>query len=359
MGVWYASREDVKTALDSKETARNNAQVDRAIEYASRSIEKLCHRVFHPTVATRYFDWPNHQYAKAWRLWLDQNDLISVTSFVSGGVTIPPADYFLEPVNSGPPFNYVEIDLGSSSSLSAGDTFQRSTAITGLWGYGNDEAPAGAVGANATSSATSIQVTDSAAVGVGQVLRIGTERLLVTEKAMKDTGVNIDASDSLTAAKNDVSITLSTLTAAPTVGEVILIDSERMLVVDVAGSAATVIRGWDGSVLAAHAANADIYAPRTLTVTRGALGTTAAAMTAADPVVKWTPPGPVRELCVAEAVVALLRETSGYAAQTGVGSQSRTVGGGQATRTAPGIGIGDLRDQVYASHGRKARSRAV
>jgi len=357
VGVWYASREDVKTALDYKETARNNAQVDRAIEYASRSIEKLCHRVFYPTVATRYFDWPNHQYAKAWRLWLDQNDLISVTALVSGGVTIPASDYFLEPVNSGPPYSYIEIDLSSAASFSAGDTFQRSIAIAGLWGYGNDEAPAGTVAANATSSATSIQVSDSASIGVGQLLRIGTERLLVTEKAMKDTGVNIDASDSLTAAKNDVAITLSTLTGAPVVGEVILIDSERMLVVDLAGSVATVIRGWDGSVLAAHAAN--IYAPRTLTVTRGALGTTAAATTAADPVVKWLSPGPVRELCIAEAVVALLRESSGYAAQTGVGSQSRTVGGGQATRTAPGIGIGDLRDQVYASHGRKARSRAV
>lgn len=355
MGVWYASREDVKTALDYKETARNNAQVDRALEYASRSVEKLCHRVFYPTVATRYFDWPNHQYAKAWRLWLDQNDLISVTTFVSGGVTVAAADYFLEPVNSGPPYSYVEIDLSSSASLSAGDTFQRSAAILGLWGHSNDEAPAGTVAANATSSATTIQVSDSASVGVGQLLRAGTERLLVTEKRMVTTGQTLQTP--LTAMKNNETVAVTDGTAY-SVGETLLLDAERMLIVDIAGNNLTVKREWGGSTLAAHTGST-IYAPRQLTVTRGVLGTTAAALTLADPVVKWLAPGPVRELCVAEAAVALLRESSGYAAQTGVGSQSRTVGGGQATRTAPGIGIGDLRDQVYASHGRKARSRAV
>ncbi|WP_234429896.1 hypothetical protein, partial [Streptomyces sp. AV19] len=156
--------------------------------------------------------------------------------------------------------------------------------------------------------------------------------------------------DSLTASAADVSITVSTLTAAPAVDEVILIDSERMLVVDVAGSVLTVKRAWDGSVLAAHAAGADIYAPRTLTVTRGALGTTAAAMSAGDDIYRWDPPGPVRELTVAEALTSLLQGQSGYA---------RVVGSGEAQREASGRGLRDLRESVYASHGRKARTRAV
>jgi len=39
MGIWYATREQVKAALDAAETARNDAQVDRAIESGARSIE--------------------------------------------------------------------------------------------------------------------------------------------------------------------------------------------------------------------------------------------------------------------------------------------------------------------------------
>ncbi len=53
MGVWYATREDVQRALDSKETARNGAQIDRALESASRSVEALCHRTFAPTLANQ------------------------------------------------------------------------------------------------------------------------------------------------------------------------------------------------------------------------------------------------------------------------------------------------------------------
>lgn len=354
----YATREDVKGALDLKETARNNREVDRAIMSASRTIEGLCHRRFYPQTATRFFPWPNG--SLPWRLWLEDSELISVTTLSSGGTVIPPANFFLEPNVSGPPFNQIQVSLSSSSAFGGGPTTQRDITVTGLFGYSNDETPVGDVDEAMTTTETDMDVTDSSGIGVGQILRVGSERLIVTEKAMKDTGVNIDASDSLTAAKNDVSITLSTLTGAPTPGEVILINSERMLVVDVAGTVATVIRGWDGSVLAAHAANADIFAPRTLTVARGALGTMAAAMSAGDDVFRWDPPAGVQELCVAEAVVSLLRGSSGYAAQTGVGSTARTVGGGsQASRIVPGALIDDIREQVYTKYGRKARHRAV
>jgi hypothetical protein len=354
-GIWYCTREDVKTALDLKETARSNGAIDRAIQAGTDSINSLCQRRFAPTSGTRYFDWPNHQYARAWRLWLEQNDVIAVTSLVSGGVTIPTSDYNVEPVNSGPPFNYIEMKLSSSSAFSAGPTFQRSIAVTGLWGYGNDEAPAGTVAVNATASAATIQVTDSASIGVGQLIRIGAERLQVTEKAWVTTGQTLQTPLTASQANQTVAVTDGTVY---TVGETLLLDAERMLIVDIAGNNLTVKRAWDGSTLAAHSGST-IYAPRRLTVTRGVLGTTAAAMNAGDTIVKWVSPGLLRELNVAEAVVALLRESSGYAGQTGVGSPSRTVGGGQAIRSAPGIAIGDMRAQAYNTFGRKARTRAV
>ncbi|MCF3101426.1 hypothetical protein IPZ58_07510 [Streptomyces roseoverticillatus] len=354
MGVWYATREDVKEALDSKETARNNGRIDRALESASRSVEGQLHRRFYPQTATRYWDWPNEQTARPWRLWLDESDLISVSALSSGGTTIDASAYILEPNRSGPPYSRIELKLSTSASFGGGSTHQRDITVTGLWGYRNDEAFVADVDEAMTTTETDLDVTTSAGIGVGSVLRVGSERLIVTGKTMKDTGVAIDVSDALTASAADVSLTVSTLTGAPVVDEVILIDSERMLVVDVAGSVLTVKRAWDGSVLAAHTAGARIYAPRTLAVSRGALGTTAATMSAGDDVYRWSPPGPVQALTVAEASNLLLQEAAGYArtvrAQTGTGTRSIS---------AVTAALEELRTQVYASHGRKARTRAV
>lgn len=350
----YCTREDVKNALDLKETARSNAAIDLAIRAATDSVEALCHRHFYPQLATKYFDWPD-QYARSWRLWLDEAELISLSSLSSGGVTIPPSNYLLEPNRTGPPYNRIEINISSSSAFGGGATTQRDITAVGLFGHSNTEAPAGTGAAAANSAATSIDVSDSSAIGVGQILRIGTERLIVAERSMKTTGQTLQTPIDAQQKTVIVAVTNGSLFA---VGEVLLLDAERMLIVDIAGNNLIVKRAWDGSVLAAHTGST-IYASRTLTVVRGALGTTAAAMAQGDPIVAWQAPGLVRQLATAEAVVDLLRASSGYAAQTGVGSQSRTVGGGQAVRTAPGVGIGDLRDQVYAALGRKARTRAV
>lgn len=104
MSIWYTTREVVKSATDSKSTARDDAQVDRAIDAASRTAETICHRVFVPRVATRMWPWPDRQNGSTWRLWLNQHDLISVDSITSGGETLDVDDWYLEPVNDGPPY---------------------------------------------------------------------------------------------------------------------------------------------------------------------------------------------------------------------------------------------------------------
>ena len=344
--MWYCTREAVKAALDSAETARNDGQVDRAIESGSRNIEALCHRRFYPQTATRYFSWPNDQHARPWRLWLDADEVISVTTLVAGGTTIAGADYFLEPVNSGPPYTSVEIDLSSSAAFSAGQTFQRAISIAGVFGYTADEDPAGATAEALDDSETGVDVTDSSLVGVGSIIRVESERMIVTGRSMLDTGQNTSA---LTASTSSVSITGITA-GTIAVGEVLAIDSERMLVVDVAGTTVTVKRAWDGTVLATHALNADIYALRTLTVERGALGTTAATHSTASDVYTHRPPALVRDLAIAEAINQLQQETSGYA---------RVIGEGDAAREGIGRGLLDLRRDVATAHGRKARVRAV
>jgi len=353
MGIWYASREDVKSSLDIMETARNNVAVDRAIESASRNVEGLLHRRFYPELATRYFDWPNGQYARPWRLWLDSNELVSITTLVSGGVTFSASDYFLRNSDdkSEAPYDSLELDLDSNATFGGGPTHQKDIAITGVYaGCPIDETPVGTVSEALDTTETGVDIADSNAVGVGHAIRVDDERMIVTGKAMVDTGVNIDAGDSLIANVSDTSITLSTITAAPQPGEVILIHSERMLVIDLSGLTLTVKRGWDGSVLATHAGSSDIYAMRGLTVVRGSLGTTAANHLTSAPIYRFTPPGPVVSLTVAEAVSSLLNESAGFA---------RTAGSGDNAREAAGRALKDARDQAVRSHGRRARMRAV
>jgi hypothetical protein len=348
MGVWYCTREDVKNALDIKETARSNSQVDRAIESASRSIEGLMHRKFYPQAGTRYFDWPNNQYSDTWRLWLEENELISVSAFSSGGTTIGSSDYYLEPNSDGPPFTSVEIDLSSSVAFSSGSTHQRSVSITGVFGYTAETTTAGALAEALDDSETGVDITNSALIGTGDIIKVDNEYMIVTNRqALTTTGFLFGSGE--TASMSDTSIAIDTGTKV-NIGEVITVDSERMLVIDITGNNLNVVRGWDGTTLATHANLAVVYAPRTLTVERGALGTTAAAHNTAAAVVKHVVPGGIRSLCIAEAVSTVLQEQAGYA---------RTVGTGDRQMEAAGKGLVTLRKDMKTRYGRLFRKHAV
>jgi hypothetical protein len=351
MGVFYATRENVKAALDIRETARKNTEVDSAIDAASRTVEGYLNRTFYPVNATRYFDWPNYQYARSWRLYLEQNEVASVSALTSGGVAISASNYFLEPINDGPPYTRIELKLNASEAFGKGTTHQRDVAITGVFiGCPVNDLISGTLVGAINASVTSIAVSDSGVIGVGSIIKVDSERMLVTEKVMKDTGVNIDAADSLTASMADVSITASTLTSIPIVGETILINSERMLVVDVAGLIITVQRATDGSVLASHAANADIFAPRTLTVTRAALGTSGASHADAAPVTRHEVPALIAEFTTALALNTLLQRSSGYARMSGTGDNAQEF---------TGRGIAAIQSDAESTYGRQARISAI
>lgn len=347
MGYWLTTREAVKRALDSAETARNNEQVDRAVEAASRSVEGLLNRSFVPSTGARTFPWPNWQYAWPWRLWLDADELVSVTSITSGGTTLSSSDYFLEPNNSGPPYTSIEINLGSQAAFNAGNTYQRSISITGVFGYNAEEASAGTLAAAISStSATMCNVSDSSVIGVGSILRIDSERLIVTEKTMLTTGQTLQTDVGATVSDQTIAVTTG---SSYNIGEIILLDAERMLVVDISGNNLIVKRAWDGTTLASHSGST-IYAPRTLTVQRGALGTTAATHLISTAIAKHVVPGLVADLTIAEAVNQLQQETSGYA---------KTVGSGDSARPATGSGLDDIRQRAYDAFGRKNRIRSI
>lgn len=348
--AWYTTREAVTGALDVKLTARMNRLVDEAIAAQTPKIDEAMNRSFYPLVATREFPWPNDQNARPWRLWLDNTELISVDTLTSAGVTIPSSDYFLEPQRTGPPYTHVEIDLASPSSFGGGNTPQRNIAITGLWGYRNDEETVGTLAALLGSSASSTaNVTWSTArIGVGDILRIDSERMIVTARTWVDSGQNLGGSG-LAANVADVTVPVSS-GSAYAADEILLIDSERMLVVDVAGNNLTVKRAWDGSTLAAHTAGADIYALTGVELARGQLGTVAASHAADAVIYRFVVPPLIAELAEAEAIVAVQQKTGAYA---------RTQGSGDNQRPAPGGDLEDIRTRAWNAHARKMRHRAV
>lgn len=350
MNPWYTTRERVKRALDVKETARNNALVDDAIDAASRGIEELLHRRFYPEIATRFFDWPNQEYSPTWRLWLDGPELISVSELVSGGTVVTADEYDLRRGDDlvEPPYNRVEINLGTEGFFDVGDTHQKSIEITGVWGFRVDETPAGALAEDLDASETAVDVTAacSALVGVGSLLRVGDERMQVTGRSAVDTGA---VCSDLTASNASVSITGVTA-GKVAVDETILVDSERMLVVDVAGTTVTVKRAHDGSVLAAHTGSPAIYAYQTLTVERGVLGTVAATHSTAGLLYRFDPPRLIGQWCIAEALNDLLQQSAGYA---------RTSGEGDNERELSARGLKDLRDRAVTAYGRQLRIGSV
>ncbi len=351
--VTYCTREDVKAALDYKETARNNVQVDRAVEAASDAVDGLMNRVFYTTDTTRMFDWPNFQGAYPWRIWFDQAELADVTTnppvVTSGGNVITASSIFWGHPNYSPPYTYMELDRSTSATFGQGNTPQRDVHVTGTFGYSVTTRPAGTLAADiTTTTATTATVTDGSQVGVGNSLLIGTERLLVTGRANITSGQTQQGTGVSTASNSDnvLAVTDGTKFFA---GEVVTLDAERMLIYDVTGNNCTVKRAWDGTVLAVHS-GATVYASRLLTVTRGGQGTTAAAHSTGATVSVHLVPALIKELTVAYASATLTSESSGWAKTWG-------EGGGSAQNI--GRSITQLEADALRAYGRRARTRVV
>lgn len=347
----YATRQDVKSALDVEQTADWNTQIDSALEAGSDDVDDLCHRRFFNVITTMYWDWPNYQYAYPWRIWFDERELadttVNVPTVTTGGTVISASDVFWGPWNYSPPFTYLELNRASTAGFGVGDTPQRDVGIYGTFGYWTRTRAAGSLAAAVSSTtAATITVTDSSVAGVGDVLTIDSESFLVQDQAAADTGQQQTGSGCTTDSAADNVLTVAS-GAALHAGEIITLDAESMLITAISGNNATVNRAVDGTVLADHS-GAEVYAPRLLTVTRGEGGTTAATHTEATTAVAALVPGQVHELALAEALNYVLQKVTGYA---------RTIG--ENTSVVPGGSLPDLRDRVYQKYGRKARQRVI
>jgi hypothetical protein len=340
--VWYAPRESVKRALAAIETARGNAQMDDACRTGTTLVDQLINRpdgALVPTIATRSFDYPTN--AAGTRLYLGDIGLITPTSVTAGGTALTLADLVFYPL-SGPPYDSVEVDRSTATSLIHSTTSQASVDVAGLWGHTDTSRPAGALAAAiVTTTATSLTLTGPGAVaaGVGSLLRIDSERMAVTERGWALSGQSTGSA--LTASLNGSLLTVAT-GASFTIGETVLIGAERCLIEDIAADTLVIRRAWDGSTLAAHDLATAIYVSRSLTVTRGEAGTIAATHLNGAAATVWAPPPLAAALARAEAQNTVLQEQSGY---------TRTVGSGDNLRNASGAGIATLRKQVEDAYG--------
>lgn len=355
-GLWYCTRGSVKTALDAAETARSNAQIDDAIEQGARGVEGLCHReTLAPVLATRTFDWPSRTTRPpSYRVWFGKHSLISASAVTTdnGDTTLLPGQYFLGP-EGGPPYDRLEVNLGGAGSLSSSTTHQRAIGVTGLWGVENNRSSIGSLSGTLAASltATANLAWTTARFGVGDLLFIDSEAMIIQEQTFVDSTQNLGTA--LTASEADVTVAVSDGTAFA-IEEIILLDAERMRIVDIIGNTLVVKRAWDGSQLSAHTTSpaTDIYALTGVELARAQLGTTLAAHSVAAVVYRWLPPGPVATLNRAYALSVLLQERSGWA---------RTIQtSGDTAIELSSRGIRRYEDDVRRLYGRSgARTRGI
>lgn len=131
----YISLEEIKGALDITST-KHDASLARAVEAASRTIDRLCDRAFYLTAGeTRYFNSPDPAV-----LYID--DLVALTSLSSDSdgdgvyeTTWLPADYSLDRENGALPYTQIMTTPLGAQRFSR---VANSVRIVGDWGW---EAP--------------------------------------------------------------------------------------------------------------------------------------------------------------------------------------------------------------------------
>lgn len=352
MPNWYTTRESVKRAvrLNGNE---NDEAVDRLIEAASRDVDNMTRRWFIPRTQTRLFRWPG-VYGRGDTLWLDA-DLISVTTLQtkaqdSSPTTVSSSDYFLEPENSAPPYNRIEIDSSSTASFESGDTSQRSISVAGSWGFSNDTVSVGTVASGLSSDATATEMVASnssliSGIGVGDTLLIESEQLFVTEKTSAALG-SVLINGALTANKSE-NITIDSGHGIA-VGEVILLDSEEIFVRSSGTTTLGVERAFNGTALAAHDDDTAVHIFRTLTVTRGVNGTTGAVHANATAISAYRAPGPIRELTQALTIAGVTQEAAAWGRAIGAGDAAIEMSGREIGALTQRISDQYLRPREYA-----------
>jgi len=346
---WYATREQVKAAVGIA-GADLDALIDQYIESASADTEKLlASRRFIPYIATHVYvvqrceapSQPNVLYVE---------DLLSVTSIkidedadglFSDETGLAATDYELLPRNApsmGTPYNAIELTSYGTKAFARGSRVQ----VIGTHGYAQDTEAAGALAEADDGVELALNVTDSSLIGVGDTILIGAEQMFVSAKALLDTTATLNGALAANKATTTVAVNTGTLIKP---GEVITVDSERMLIESISGNNLTVQRAYDGTVLASHLTATAVFAPRTLTVVRPVNGTAAATHADATAISRYAPPADIVEYVRASAIAHHQQGKSGW---TGV------IGGEEGAVETRMFGLWSMREKLRVKYGKVA-----
>ncbi|MCK9600784.1 MAG: hypothetical protein M0R06_17215 [Sphaerochaeta sp.] len=177
----YCTLADIKNRHDLTTTdATRDAGIEQMIEAASRWIDNTTGRQFYATIATRYFT------AHAdWQCKVD--DLLSVTTLktdTDGDRTYENTwtitDFELWPYNSTP---YTRIEIAPRGTY-AFPLIRKGVEIAGKWGYGEASTTSTAtLNEDLDASETGVDVSAGTAFSTGQRIRIDSEDMLITNIA--------------------------------------------------------------------------------------------------------------------------------------------------------------------------------
>lgn len=352
VGAFHVSRQKMARTLDYQEVARNNAMIDRALAQATANSEAFLHRGFFPWIGTRRFDWPDYQdNPRYYRLRLNGDELISLTAASAGGSTLTPGLLQLYP-DAGPPYDVIETLVSGSQVYQSGNSWQDALLFTGKWGYQDTTRTVGTLGSSITNSATTLTLNASSELGVGDVIQVDSEYMVITGLTNVTTGQTLQTPLTASAAGTAVAVTTG---SSFNVDEIITLDAEQMLVQDIAGNTLIVKRAFNGTVLAAHTGST-IYAPRSFTVTRNACvavdqPTTAVSHTSGANIKLHIVPSSVQALTLAEASWLYTGHAGGWNIANNTSRNVPSIEGLQVLQ--------DLRQTARTAVGRKNRQRAV
>lgn len=346
-------------AADIKATAYSKDVILDALISASADVDNLVslgdeqRPAFAPWTGVITFDWPTSNNWDSYRFWLNQYRLHALTSIESGGDDLS-ALALLWP-SSGAPYSAIEINTTGSDTLDVGSgTGQRSLAIGGEWGTLGEFRSRALWALGASASAGDEVLTINAPIGIGSLIAVDSERMIITDRTWMASGQTASA---LTAQLNDQVISVSS-GGAFFIGEEIMIDSERMVVRDTVGNLLTVQRAADGTTLAAHTAGAAIQWARRASVDRGALGTTAASHASGAAVQLYRAPSLAEQLTIAYAIDRRASETVGYARSLDHIADRRQLASRAVGGAVGATGIPALEARLISAYGR-ARHRAI
>jgi hypothetical protein len=246
--------------------------------------------------------------------------LLAVTSIVNDDDTLVAGDYILMGGNEpgrmweNGPYTSLLVDP-DATNLGAWYGEPEGVSITGRWGKYEKCVAAGVVVKNnpLASDGVALYVADGSKLSPGMGLLIGDEQILVA-----GVGDPSAAITTLSVALDSASETLTPVDVlAASVGEVIRVGFEKMKIVDKNATQWLVLRGWNNTKKSAHSISDSVDVYRTFAVERGVNGTTAAAHVKETAISRYLPPDDINLL--ARAIASLMKKLadSAYAGRVG------------------------------------------